>query len=92
MEIVLSAQFQKDTSRLTAAQKEQLFEVILKLPPFLKDPHRHSGVGLRKLHRSGIYEARIGLGLRVVFGFQKRVVTLHRIATHDEIRRYLKTL
>lgn len=92
MQIVLSAQFQKDVAGLAASQRDQLFDVILKLPLALKSPHRHAGTGLRKLHRSGIYEARIGLGLRVVFGFKKGTVTLHRVGSHNEIRRYLKTL
>lgn len=92
MQIVLTESLQRDVSKLSASEKEQLFTVILKLPAALKDIHQHSGMGLRKIHSSGIYEARIGLGLRLVFGYQQNSVTLHRVGNHDEIRRYLKNL
>jgi len=52
----------------------------------------HSGLGIRKLHRSGIWEARLGLGLRLVFAVQKEVLTLVRVGTHQDIQRYLRTL
>jgi mRNA-degrading endonuclease YafQ of YafQ-DinJ toxin-antitoxin module len=56
------------------------------------DPHRHAGTGIRKLHRSGVWEARLGLGLRLVFALESDVMTLARVGDHDEIRRYLKGL
>lgn len=92
MQMTLTQTFQRDAAALPEAEKAQLFSVILKLPAAIKDVHRHTGLGLRKIHSSGIYEARIGLGLRVVFGFDQSNLFLHRVGSHDEIRRYLKGL
>lgn len=92
MQIFLTESFQEDAKKLEISQREALFEVLLKLPTTLKDIHKHSGMGLRKIHPSGIYEARIGLKIRMVFGFQKNTLSLHRVGNHDDISRYLKTL
>jgi hypothetical protein len=41
---------------------------------------------------SGIWEARVGIGLRLAFTLQAQLLTLVRVATHDEIRRFLREL
>lgn len=92
MRVALSKSFLKEASRLSAEEKSALFEVILKLPLAVKDPLRHDGAGLRKIHASGIFEARIGLALRMIFGYRDDEIILHHIGNHDEIRRYLKSL
>lgn len=92
MQIVLTESFQRDVGSLPDAERAQVFSVILKLPPALKEVHQHSGLGLRKIHPSGIYEARIGLGLRLIFGLEKNTAFLHRVGTHDDIQRYLRRL
>jgi mRNA-degrading endonuclease YafQ of YafQ-DinJ toxin-antitoxin module len=92
MKIALTERFQRDVRALTVTQRGAVFEVLLSLPRVLGDPHRHAGVGIRKLHRTGIWEARLGLGLRLVFALEPDLLTLARVDTHDEIRRYLKNL
>jgi mRNA-degrading endonuclease YafQ of YafQ-DinJ toxin-antitoxin module len=92
MKITLTERFQKDVEGLNDVTKSQAFSILLKLPGALRDVHRHSGLGLRKIHPSGIFEARIGLGLRMVFGWEKETLILHRVGNHDEIQRYLKGL
>ena len=47
---------------------------------------------IRKLHATGIWEARVGLGLRMVFTLEANQLTLVRVGSHDEIRRYLRQL
>ena len=69
-----------------------MFETLLALPKAMGQAHRHAGLGVRKLHTSGIWEARVGLGLRMVFTLANEMLTLVRVGTHDEIRRYLKSL
>lgn len=92
MKITLTERFQKDVEALQDIQRSQAFSILLKLPGALRDIHRHSGLGLRKIHPSGIFEARVGLGLRMVFGYDKETLTLHRIGNHDDIQRYLRGL
>ena len=92
MRLTLTEKFQKDCGTLSKSQREQLFAVMLKLPQAMRDSHRHTGVGLRKLHPSGIFEARLGLGLRLLFAYKSQEIILHRIGNHDQIKKYLKTL
>lgn len=92
MKITLTERFQKDVADLNDLAKSQVFSILLKLTGAVRDVHRHSGIGLRKIHASEIFEARIGLGLRIVFGYDKETLVLHRIGNHDEIQRYLKNL
>ncbi|HEX9726524.1 MAG TPA: hypothetical protein VGC53_19760 [Vicinamibacteria bacterium] len=92
MNSALTERFQRDVRDLEEEQRAVLFEVVLSLPRAMGEPHLHSGFGIRKLHRSGIWEARLGLGLRLVFAIQKEVLTLVRVGTHQDIQRYLRSL
>lgn len=92
MRIALAEGFQRDVQGLPEAHRRAVFEVMLALPRGIGDPHVHAGIGLRKLHPSGIWEARVGLGLRLVFTLEPNLLTLVRVGGHDEIRRYLRQL
>jgi mRNA-degrading endonuclease YafQ of YafQ-DinJ toxin-antitoxin module len=92
MRIELTERFQRDVRALSSDGRAAVFEALLGLPGAIGDVHRHAGLGLRKLHRSGIWEARVGLGLRVVFTVERQTCTFVRAGTHDEIRRYLQSL
>jgi len=92
MNIALTERFQRDVRDLEEEQRAAVFEAILSLPRAIGESHLHSGLGIRKLHRSGIWEARLGLGLRLVFAIQKEVLTLVRVGTHQDIQQYLRSL
>ena len=92
MRLALTESFQRDVGDLAADQRAAVFEVILALPAALGEPNAHAGLGLRKLHASGIFEARVGLGLRLVFTFNAGTLTLVRAGRHDDIRRFLRSL
>lgn len=92
MRILLTERFQRDVRDLDQGQRRAVFDAILALPAALGNPHTHAGLGLRKLHRSGIWEARVGLGLRLVFGLQPELLALVRIGSHEDVRRFLKEL
>ncbi len=92
MKIALSEGFQRDIRGLEEAQRAAVFEAILVLPRGVGDPHLHAGLGMRKLHASGIWEARVGLGLRIVFTLDGGLLTLVRVGRHEEIRRWLRQL
>ena len=92
MKVALGEGFQRDVRGLSESQRPAVFEAILALPRALGDPHLHAGLGMRKLHSSGVWEARVGLGLRVVFALETNLLTLVRVGSHDEIRRYLRQL
>jgi mRNA-degrading endonuclease RelE of RelBE toxin-antitoxin system len=92
MRVSLTERFQAAARTLTETQRAAAFDALLALPRALGEPHRHGGLGLRKLHASGIWEARVGLGLRLVFTIDANMLTLVLIGTHDEVKRYLKSV
>lgn len=92
MRVVLAEAFQKDVRGLSETHRSAVFDAMLSLPRALADPHSHAGLGVRKLHSSGIWEARVGLGLRVVFAVEKERVTFVRAGSHDDVRRFLRQL
>ena len=92
MRVELTERFPRDVSALGDAERAAVFDVLLSLPHALGSPHAHAGLGLRKIHATGIWEVRVGLGLRLVFGLTARTVALVRAGTHDEVRRYLRSL
>ena len=92
MKMLLTERFQKDVSKRPQVERARILETLLGLPAALKNPHRHSGIGIRKIHRSGIYEARIGLGLRLVFALSGGDLILAMVGSHDQVRKYLASL
>jgi mRNA-degrading endonuclease YafQ of YafQ-DinJ toxin-antitoxin module len=96
MRIVLAERFLRDAAGLVDDQRTALFEAMLALPRAIGKPHLHQnlhqGLGIRKLHVSGIWEARVGLGLRLLFALERDRITLVRIGTHEEVRRFLREL
>jgi hypothetical protein len=53
------------------------------------DPHRHSGLGLRKLGRRS-FEARVSRGLRIVFIKEPDRLTAYDLMDHQEVAQWLK--
>ena len=92
MRIALGERFQGEARTLRDDQRVAVFEAILALPKAIGEPHRHAGLGLRKAHARGIWEARIGRALRFVFTLEGGTCTLIRVGTHDDVRRYLRSL
>jgi len=86
------AAIEQDVRALTTTRRGALLEVLLSLPRAVGDPNLHAGIGVRELQRSGVSAARLGLELRLVFALEHDVLTLARVADHDEICRYLENL
>lgn len=92
MNITFTASFQRDFQRLRAQEQEQVYKVLSRLSEVIGRPHAHVSLGIRKIHPSGIFEARMGLDLRIVFGLLKNEIVLHRLGDHSTIRHYLRGL
>ena len=65
---------------------------MVELDRVLEDPHRHIGVGLRKLFPGGLWELRVGLSLRILFKLEKAQPTFVFPGSHDEVQRFLRGL
>lgn len=92
MKIIFTTSFERDFKKRNEKEKEQVCDIVLKLPKVVGKPHLHTGIGIRKIHSSGIFEARLGLGLRLVFALEKKALILHRLGDHNTIRKYLNNL
>ncbi len=92
MKIFLTERFQKEIRALEKKDRSTCFELILKLPKFVGNAHQHSGAALRKIHSSGIWEARIGLSLRLVFTLKPDEVVFISVGSHDHVKKFLSSL
>ena len=76
-------------AKLTPDEQTEALSVLRRLPAAFGYPHTHAGLGLRQLRR-GIYEARIGLHLRVLFERNDDLLVIKTLGNHADVRRYLR--
>jgi mRNA-degrading endonuclease RelE of RelBE toxin-antitoxin system len=92
MRLALTERFQRAARDLDERRRAVVFDALLAPPRALGEPHAHAGLGIRKLHASGVWEARVGQELRLVFAQQPGLLTLVTVGHHDEVRRFLRDL
>jgi mRNA-degrading endonuclease RelE of RelBE toxin-antitoxin system len=93
MRIALSRRIQRQLEHAPQDLRQQLAEAVKELPRVLGQPHRHAGLGVRKIHRRGVFEMRLGRHCRVVFTQpEKDMVMLHLLGNHDDVQRFLDSL
>jgi hypothetical protein len=92
MTISLHKHFVTQVQARPAEVRAEIFDAILELPDAFRNPGKHTGLGLRKLHRSGIWEIRVGLELRALLQLASDTVILRFLGTHDQVRHYLRNL
>ena len=92
MRIAFLERFQREFAKLPPDRKLAFLEVILRLPKAMPQAQAHAGIGLRKLHQSGIWEARVGLTDRLVFTTSQDEIVLITFGSHDEVKRFLRNL
>ncbi|HVM62906.1 MAG TPA: hypothetical protein VMV72_18740 [Verrucomicrobiae bacterium] len=93
MRIALSRRMQRQLERAPLDLREQLADAVKEFPQALGQPHRHAGLGIRKIHRRGVFELRLGRQCRVVFTQpEKDLVMLHLLGNHDDVQRFLDSL
>jgi len=90
-EIFLSERFRRIVREYPKPVRIEIGKVIDRTQLSLGEPHRHSGLGVRKL-AGGYFEMRAGLDLRLIFKIELAAVIFVFAGTHDEVRRFLKQL
>lgn len=80
--IDFTGRFQSEARSLSRDQCAQLEEVLDRLAAAFGQPHRHTGLGIRRL-QGNYFEVRIGRDLRVVFTLEGRTAILRTIGNHD---------
>ena len=76
-------------AKLAPDEQTKVLAALRQLPAAFGQPHTHAGLGLRQLRR-GLYEARIGLRLRVLFERDGDLLVIKSLGDHASIRRYLR--
>lgn len=76
--------------KLPESAAAQVRAALGQIPAAFGRPHVHAGIGLRQL-KPGVYEARIGLGLRAVFSREDDILVVECIGHHDDVRRFLRS-
>ena len=80
------------TRRFRAAIKgheADVAKVLAELRAGFGNPHRHSGLGIRKL-APDLFECRAGLKMRLVFIAKKGVLTFDFAGNREEVQNYLR--
>jgi mRNA-degrading endonuclease RelE of RelBE toxin-antitoxin system len=88
--IYAASRFPRTWKKLHPTQRDRVIEIILALPDLLKNPHRQSGFGFRRLHGTNFYEARLDLRWRLILRIEDAEIILFDVLNHDEVRRLAK--
>ena len=85
--IFAASRFPRTWKRLNKSQQDRVIDIILELPELLKNPHRHSGFGFRRLHGTKFYEARLDLHWRLILRIDNTEIILFDVLNHDQVKR-----
>jgi hypothetical protein len=84
--------FRTQCRSLGPPEQGGILRALMDLETALANPQEHRGLGLRKLHPTGIWEIRVGLSLRALFRVSEGEAVFVFLGTHDEVRRFLRDL
>lgn len=87
--VLLSERIKKSADKLPPGVRGKAAQAIADVGAAFGDPHRHRGLGLRKL-ASRSYEIRVHIQWRVVFIHDGKALIAYDIMTHDEVARWLR--
>jgi mRNA-degrading endonuclease RelE of RelBE toxin-antitoxin system len=90
LSIVLRDSFLRACRRLTKDEHAALMQIFVDLRGNLADPARHTGLGLRKVNPHPLWEARLGLRIRVLFRLEDDHVIFVFLGTHDEVQAFVR--
>lgn len=89
IQVFLSERIRKTASKLPAEVRTKAAQAISEVAAAFGDPHRHRGLGLRKLAARS-YEIRVHLHWRVVFLHDGSNLIAYDIMNHDGVSRWLR--
>jgi hypothetical protein len=86
---LLLPRFRKSLEKVPIDARAKFQKTLADVSAAFGDPHRHSGLGLRKLGRRS-YEIRVHLQRRIVFIHDGENLVAFNIMNHDEVLAWLK--
>jgi mRNA-degrading endonuclease RelE of RelBE toxin-antitoxin system len=87
--VFLSERIKKTADKLPPEVREKASRAIADVGAAFGDPHRHRGLGLRKLAGRS-YEIRVHLQWRIVFIHDGKALVAYDVMTHDDVARWLR--
>jgi hypothetical protein len=84
--------FRRLSRAASIEEQAAILKLFLDLDAALANPHEGAGLGLRKIHPIGYWELRVGLSLRLFFRLTKDEAIFSFLGTHDEVKRFPKSL
>ena len=90
MKIVLEEPFLRRCRSASAEESSAVLDILANLRTALSNPRQHTGLGIRKLHPSDLWEVRIGLKLRALFFRNKDSAFFVFLGTHDGVQAFLR--
>lgn len=87
--VLLSERIRKTAAKLPPDVRRKVAQCIGDVGEAFGDPHRHRGLGLRKLAARS-YEIRVHLQWRVVFIYDEQALIAYDIMNHNELSRWLR--
>jgi len=89
LKLTLNDRFLRSCEHLSLKEQGNLLRAFVQLRAAISDPHRHSGLGIRKLSPR-LWELRLGISMRAVFALEQGDALFLFLGTHDEVRRFLR--
>jgi mRNA-degrading endonuclease RelE of RelBE toxin-antitoxin system len=80
---------QKALNKLDSQERKRIEASIAMVAKAWGDPHRHSGISIRGI-RPGIYEARCGLRLRLLFVHDHDELVFFLFGDHDAVQKWIR--
>jgi len=87
--ILLGPRFLRSTRKLTEDDRLKVEAALCGVAEHFGNPHRHGGLGLRKL-AGGLWECRAGLKWRIVLIQDPDRLRAYDLMDHDQLRAWLK--
>jgi mRNA-degrading endonuclease RelE of RelBE toxin-antitoxin system len=91
LKIELDPELIRQLRALDRDARREIGETINQIGSALGLPHRHAGLGLRKL-RGPFFEGRIGLKRRLIFETSSDgILYFHLMGSHEDVRKFIKS-
>lgn len=87
--VLLSERIRKTADKLPPDMRDRVSQAIAEVSAAFGDPHKHRGMGLRKLARRS-YEIRVQRQWRVVFIHEGDALIAYDIMDHNEVAPWLR--
>jgi hypothetical protein len=87
--VLLSERIKKTAGKLSPEVRGKASKAVGEVAAAFGDPHKHRGLGLRKLARRS-HEIRVHLQWRVVFIHDGKNLIAYDVMNHDEVVLWLK--